>query len=113
MATASEGDSVWAIIPKGLAYNLQPEGATFDPPIKLVMSYDETRVFQLGVSSEGELTAAYYDTRAMGWKFVYGTLDMEANVITIPLYSTLRSVCLVGTPSGKTEYLIKERCTAL
>lgn len=83
------------IFPVGWAYNLQPEGATFDPPIKLVIHYNKTRVLELG-AAEGELTAVgYYTTEGrMGWEFVSGALDTKAQSMTLSLDRTIRSVLL-------------------
>ena len=65
----------------GLAYDLQPSGATFDPPIPVTFEYDPASIPE-GVSEES-LVLAIYDATAGEWVELFNiTVDIEANTIT-------------------------------
>jgi hypothetical protein len=49
----------------GLVYDLLPQGATFEPPIRIALGYDPTSL-PTGVPGEG-LVIAYYDAE-LGWQ---------------------------------------------
>ncbi len=68
----------------GLAYDFQPSGATFDPPITLTFKYDPDDIPE-GIAEE-DLVLAYYDEAAGKWIELEGcVVDPETNTITAPL----------------------------
>ncbi len=64
----------------GLAYDLGPNGATFDPPITFTWSYDHY-ILPTGVA-EKDLVLAYYDEDAGKWAELDCVVDTENNTIT-------------------------------
>ena len=76
-----EGDIV------GLAYDLEPSGATFDPPVTLTWDYEPADV-PSGVAEE-DLVLGYYDEDAGSWvvleEFVVETLDMNITALVTHL----------------------------
>ncbi len=65
----------------GLAYDLSPDGATFDPPIILTFTYDPDDIPE-GVTEE-DLVIALWDEEAGDWVVLEGgTVDTETNTIT-------------------------------
>jgi len=64
----------------GLAYNFQPDGATFDPPITLTFCYDY-ETLPPGVN-EAELVLACYDEGTKTWVKLECTVDPETHTIT-------------------------------
>lgn len=64
----------------GLAYDLGPDGATFDTPITLEYTYDLGDIPE-GVAEE-DLVIAYYDEEAGKWVELPSTVDPETNTIT-------------------------------
>lgn len=68
----------------GLTYNLGPEGVTFDPPIALTITYDDS-LLPDGADEEN-LVMATWDAVAGEWVVLIGsTVDPEANTITAPV----------------------------
>ena len=64
----------------GLAYDLGPDGATFDPPIDLTFSYDESLIPE-GVTEEN-LVVALWDSETDEWVELVCVIDPENNTIT-------------------------------
>jgi len=64
----------------GLAYNFEPEGATFDPPISLTWSYNPDAL--LADVAEENLIIAYYDQAAGKWVECECICDPETHCIT-------------------------------
>jgi len=64
----------------GLIYDFGPDGATFDPPIALTISYDPSLITE-GVLEE-DLVIAYYDEDAEKWVELDSVVDTEANTIS-------------------------------
>ena len=64
----------------GLAYDFQPSGATFNPPMTLTSSYDPTDM-PTGVAEE-DLVLAYYDEETGAWVTLPCVVDPETNTIT-------------------------------
>ncbi len=64
-----------------LAYDLGPDGATFDPAITLTFSYDPADI------PEGKdvLVAAYYDEVAEAWVYLEGEVDTVTKTITVSI----------------------------
>jgi len=68
----------------GLTYDLGPDGATFDPPITLTITYDESLIPE-GVAEEN-LLLAMWDKATGDWVVLAGcTVDPETNTITAPV----------------------------
>ncbi len=63
----------------GQAYNLEPDGATFDPPATLTWSYDPADIPK-GVAEE-DLAIAYYDDDADDWVALASEVDPEDTTI--------------------------------
>ena len=64
----------------GLAYDFEPNGATFDPPITLEYTYDPADIPQ-GLAEE-DLVLAYYNEEAGEWVELPSTVDPVTNAIT-------------------------------
>jgi len=65
----------------GLAYDLGPEGATFDPPITITFTYDRADIPQ-GVNEE-DLVLAYWGSE---WVVLEGSVvDPATNTVTAPV----------------------------
>ncbi len=62
------------------AYDLAPDGATFDPPITLVVHYNPALVPQ-GVAEE-ELGIAYLNVATGQWVWLPSTIDTENHAVT-------------------------------
>ena len=68
----------------GLTYDLGPDGATFDPPIILTITYDESLIPD-GVAEEN-LVMAIWDESIGEWVAFAGcTIDPESDTITAPV----------------------------
>jgi len=67
----------------GLPYQLEPDGATFDPPVTLTWNYDPADIPD-GVAEE-ELLIAYYDEGAGEWQELESSVNPETNTITAPV----------------------------
>lgn len=67
----------------GLVYDLKPDGATFDPPITITFSYDQSDIPE-GVDEEN-LVIAYWN--GTNWVNLEGpfTIDVENNTISTPI----------------------------
>ena len=61
----------------GLTYNLGPDGATFEPPATLIISYELYEIPE-GVA-ENDLVVARWDTEAGEWVELVSTVDPSAN----------------------------------
>ena len=66
------------------AYDFGPDGATFDPPISLTITYDESLIPENVV--EENLSMAIWDEAISKWVVLDGsTVDPENNTITAPV----------------------------
>lgn len=63
----------------GLVYDVGPDGATFDPPITLTMTYDASLIPE-GVA-EKNLVVAWWDKNAGQWEDLESTVDKESDII--------------------------------
>ncbi len=90
----------------GQAYDLEPDGATFDPPVTLAWSY-ESAYFPQGIDEE-ELSIAYYDEDTDEWVALESEVDPEAMIITalvdhLATFTILvPAVPLPSSPAGAT-----------
>ena len=64
----------------GLAYRFQPSGATFDPPITITYTYDESEI-PAGIAEE-DLVIAVWDEANGQWVELTSTVDPVTNTIT-------------------------------
>ena len=64
----------------GSVYSLEPEGATFEPPVTLTWSYDPDDI-PPGVAEE-DLAIAYHDEDIGEWVGLSSDIDAENNTIT-------------------------------
>lgn len=79
----------------GIVYDLGPDGATFDPPIDLTFSYDESLIPE-GVTEEN-LVVALWDSETDEWVELVCVIDPENNTITAEVsHFTIFSI-LAGT----------------
>jgi hypothetical protein len=65
------------------AYNLEPTGATFDPPATLTWAY-ETAAIPEGIAEE-DLVIAYYDENGNEWVELDSEVDTEKAIIEAPV----------------------------
>lgn len=83
----------------GLAYNLGPGGAVFDPPITIVWNYDPDDI-PSGIA-EADLVLAYYDGEAEAWVELSAEVDVDGDMITAEIaHLTVFAVLAQGTPSS-------------
>jgi hypothetical protein len=67
----------------GPAYDFQPDGAMFNPPITVTFSYDPEEIPEdLDLNS---LSIANYNEAESSWAFVDSTVDTEANTVKTQL----------------------------
>ncbi len=78
----------------GLAYNLEPSGARFDPPIIISLKYDPSSIPQ-GVS-EVDLKLAYYDEATGKWVVLESTVDTVSHALTARV-SHFTTFAIVGS----------------
>jgi hypothetical protein len=79
----------------GAAYDLRPEGANFNPQIKLTLSYDPEELPE-GVSERNVYIACYQDT---GWeKLPYKNVDTESHKVTTHIDQFAKYAVLVPLP---------------
>lgn len=65
----------------GIPYDLQPDKATFDPPVRITFKYNPADIAE-GVSEE-DLSLAYYDSTEGRWiKLVNIVVDVENNTVS-------------------------------
>ncbi|MFC1900205.1 hypothetical protein ACFLYN_01285 [Chloroflexota bacterium] len=77
-----------------MAVDFGPDGATFSPPITLVMTYDPGTLPE-GVLEE-ELFVAYWD--GSEWQSLSGVLDTEANTISVQVSHFTEFAVIGGIP---------------
>ncbi len=63
-----------------LVYDLQPDGATFDPPVTLTYKYDPGYIPE--DVNEEDLVLAYYDRNVSEWANLDSVVDTKAKVVT-------------------------------
>jgi len=87
------------------AYDLGPDGATFDPPVTARLTYDPSD-FTDGIS-ENNLFIAFYNTATQQWVALPSTVDSTAHTITaavshftqFALYSPTSAIASTPSPS--------------
>ena len=88
----------------GLTYDLEPDGAIFNPPINLTIHYNQSLLPE--DVNESELKIAYYDGVTKAWKYLKGPfiVDVESNTILAPLshFSVFAVIAVISTPTPAT-----------
>ena len=91
----------------GLTYDLGPDGATFDPPITLALTYVPGEI-PVGVNEES-LVLAFWDADAGEWAVLEnGTVDPESNTITARINHFTAFTILAYIPSASPVLTIKD-----
>ena len=67
----------------GRVYELEPDGATFDPPITLIWRYDPADIPEEFTAEE--MIIVYYDSESSGWIGLDSNVTPEKTVITAPI----------------------------
>jgi hypothetical protein len=83
----------------GIPYDLKPDMATFDPPIRITFKYNPADIPE-GISEE-DLSLAYYDSTEARWvKLVNIIVDMDNNTISGDLshFTAFAVIPLPDTP---------------
>ena len=83
----------------GQAYDLEPDGATFDPPITLTWSYQSAYIPE-GIEEE-DLYVAYYSTDSGEWIGLESDVDPTKDIITA-LVSHLTTFAVLAPPPPPT-----------
>lgn len=83
----------------GLAYNFEPDGATFDPPLSLTFTYDPYSLPE-GADPD-DLVLAYYDEDAGAWVELDCVVDTEAGTITAQVSHFTTFALLIHTPESE------------
>ena len=85
----------------GVAYDLRPEGATFDPALMLTISYDPQELPEK--VRESDVYIARYD-EASGWgRWSYKNVDTNNNRVTTQISSLGRFAVLVPMPPAPSQ----------
>jgi hypothetical protein len=79
------------------AYDLEPSGATFEPPATLAWAY-ETAAIPEGVAEE-DLVIAYYDENGGEWVELDSEVDPEQDLITTPI-AHLTTFAVLAPPAA-------------
>jgi len=89
----------------GLTYDLEPDGATFDPPVSLTFHYDPDEIPE-GVSEES-LVIAMWDEDTGEWVDLECTVDPETNTITAKVshFTPFSVVAFTHPAAFATSYL--------
>lgn len=77
----------------GLAYDFQPDGATFNPPILVTFAYDPDEIPE-GVLEE-ELLIAFCDEDSLEWILVPAVVNADNNTITAEI-SHFTTYAIIG-----------------
>ena len=79
----------------GLAYDLGPDGATFDPPLTIALEYDPSSLPE-GIAEEN-LVIAYFDVETGEWVELDSVVDTQTNTVTAQV-SHLTLFTVLGSP---------------
>jgi hypothetical protein len=82
----------------GLAYDLLPEGANFDPPIQLAIKYDPASLPE--DAAEGNLSIAYYEA-GRGWLRLESTVDTGNHIVRAKLQHFTKCSLLSEAGAGE------------
>jgi hypothetical protein len=80
------------------AYDLEPSGATFEPPATLTWAYD-TAAIPEGVAEE-DLVIAYYDENGGEWVELDSEVDPEQDILTAPIEHLTTFAVLAPLPES-------------
>jgi len=83
--------------------NFTPKGATFDPPILMVLNYDSAIVISKNVD-KNSFTIAFYDEETATWTPVASKIDTEAKTVSayISHFTTFAILATVVAPPPPT-----------
>ena len=97
----------------GLAYDLGPEGATFDPPLTITLEYDPASCPK-GVAEE-DLVIAYYDIETETWVEFEGCVVDTTNHTVSAQIAHLTMFAIVGeaAPSTPVSWSWTETATVI
>jgi hypothetical protein len=87
------------------AYDLEPTGATFEPPVTLAWAYDAEAIPE-GVA-EDDLTIAYYDENGGRWLKLDSEVDPEQDLITAPI-AHLTTFAILAPPAEPSQVMATE-----
>jgi len=82
----------------GCAWDLGPDGATFDPPIEITLHYDPAQV--PASVAETDLVIAYFNVATQQWVILPSTVDTTAHVIVAEVEHTTLFVVYASAPTG-------------
>jgi len=93
----------------GLAYDFGPTGATFNPPMTLILQYDPALCPK--VINQEDLAIAYYDAQAGKWVQLKCTVDTTSHTITaqvghLNLFAILGKTAQAPSTSAVNESLV-------
>ncbi len=78
----------------GHAYNLEPNGATFDPPVTLVWDYGTADIPEVVV--EEDMVIAYHDENSNQWVALESEVDPEDDIIRAPTIEHLTNFAVLA-----------------
>jgi hypothetical protein len=81
----------------GSAYDLEPNGATFNPPMTFVLQYDRSKLPK-GISESG-LSIATFDPKTGSWVLLASQVDLKAQTVSARIAHT-SIYAILGRPSG-------------
>jgi hypothetical protein len=76
------------------AYDFTPDGATFDPGIRVTMKFNPDEV-----SAGQTVVAAYYDEAAGEWQFIEGTIIADGQAVFNIEHFTLSGIMTTAAPA--------------
>lgn len=86
----------------GSAYNLEPSGARFEPPIRISIKYDKTQLDK--DINENELAIAYFNP-VSGWEKLPGSLDKNQQLVSADI-GHFSLFAIVGEVAGFNYWLM-------
>jgi len=88
----------------GQAYNLEPDGARFDPPVTLTWRYTAADIPE--ESDEEALVIAYYDEDAAEWVALDSDVDPAESMLSAPVehLTTFAALAPLATPAGEATF---------
>ncbi len=88
----------------GPAYELGPDGATFEPPVTLSWHYDPDDIPQ--DASAEDILISYYDEDNLEWKELESTVAPESDAVTAPISHLSTFTIMVPVPTLPAEFTL-------
>lgn len=88
----------------GKAYELEPDGATFEPPVTLTWYYDPADIPP--DASEEDILISYYDEDKLEWEEMESTVAPEADMVTALLSHLSTFTIMVPVPALPAEFTV-------